>query len=88
MKTVVKTEATFDAMESFGAHQPWRRYSAPFTSSLETSSLESIAGELSLPAAVAHFKRSQPGERLWDGALALIFVAACAATGWVGAVLL
>ena len=83
MRSVVKAEGTFDAMESCGAHQPWRRSASPMT-----SSLESIAGELSLPAAVAHFKRSQPGERLWDGALALIFVAACAATGWVGAILL
>ena len=83
MKTVVTVEGTFDAMESRGADQPWRSSMVPVT-----SSLESIAGELSLPAAVAHFKRSQPGERLWDGALALLFVAACAATGWVGAVLL
>ena len=83
MKTVVKAEGTFAAMESRGAHQPWMSALGPIT-----SSLESIAGELSLPAAVAHFKRSQPGERLWDGALALLFVAACAATGWVGAVLL
>ena len=83
MKTVVKAEATFAALESRGAHQPWMSAVAP-----STSSLESIAGELYLPAAVAHFQRSQPGERLWDGALALLFVAACAATGWVGAVLL
>ena len=83
MRRVVKAEATFAAMESSGAHQPWRSSMVPVT-----SSLESIAGELSLPAAVAHFKRSQPGERLWDGALALLFVAACAATGWVGVVLL
>lgn len=83
MKTVVKAEGTFAAMESRGAHQPWMSALGSIT-----SSLESIAGELSLPAAVAHFKRSQPGERLWDGALALLFVAACAATGWVGAVLL
>ena len=83
MKTVVKAEGTVAALESRCAHQPWRSASVP-----HTSSLESIAGELSLPAAVAHFKRSQPGERLWDGALALIFVAACAATGWVGAILL
>ena len=83
MKTVVKAEGTFAAMESRGAHQPWMSALGPIT-----SSLESIAAELSLPAAVAHFKRSQPGERLWDGALALLFVAACAATGWVGAVLL
>ena len=83
MKTVVKAEATFAALESRGAHQPWMSAVVPIT-----SSLESIAGELSLPAAVAHFKRSQPGERLWDGALALLFVAACAATVWVGAVLL
>ena len=83
MKTVVKAEAIFAALESRGAHQPWMSALEPIT-----SSLESIAGELSLPAAVAHFKRSQPGERLWDGALALLFVAACAATGWVGAVLL
>lgn len=81
MKTVVTAEGTFDAMESRGAHQPWRNSMAP-----HASSLESIAGELYLPAAVAHFKRSQPGERLWDGALALLFVAACAATGWVGVV--
>ena len=83
MKTVVKAEGTFAALESRGAHHPWMSAVAP-----STSSLESIAGELSLPAAVAHFKRSQPGERLWDGALALLIVAACAATGWVGAVLL
>ena len=83
MKTVVKAEGTFAALESRGAHQPWMSALGPIT-----SSLESIAGELSLPAAVAHFKRSQPGERLWDGALALLFVVACAATGWVGAVLL
>lgn len=83
MKSLVKAEGTFAALQSRGAHQPWTRASVPVT-----SSLESIAGELSLPAAVAHFKRSQPGERLWDGALALLFVAVCAATGWVGAVLL
>ena len=83
MRSVVKAEGTFAATPSRSAHQPWRSSVAP-----HTSSLESIAGELSLPAAVAHFKRSQPGERLWDGALALLFVAACAATGWVAAVLL
>lgn len=83
MSTVVKAEGTLAAMQSCGAHQPWSGSVVPCT-----SSLESIAGELSLPSAVAHFKRSQPGERLWDGVLALLVVAACAATGWAGAVLL
>lgn len=83
MKSLFKAEGIFAATQSRSAHQPWKSSVAPYT-----SSLESIAGELSLPAAVAHFKRSQPGERLLDGALALLFVAACAATGWVGAVLL
>ena len=83
MSTIVKAEGTFAAMESRGVHQPWMSALGPMT-----SSLESIAGELYLPADVAHFKRSQPGERLWDGVWALLFVAACAATGWVGAVLL
>ena len=83
MKSLFKAEGTFAAMQSRGAHQPWRSAVVPIT-----SSLESIAGELSLPVAVAHFKRSQPGERLWDGVWALLFVAACAASVWVGAVLL
>ena len=83
MKSFVKADGAFAAMQSRSTHQPWTSAVAP-----HTSSPESIAGELYLPAAVAHFKRSQPGERLWDGALALLFVAACAATGWVGAVLL
>ncbi len=83
MKSFVKADGAFAAMQSRGAHQPWTSSVAP-----HTSSLESIAGELSLPAAVARFKRPQPGERLWDVALALLFVAICAATGWVGAVLL
>ena len=83
MKTVIRAEGAFAAMQSPGAQQTWKSSVAP-----ATASLESIAGELSLPVAVAHFRRSQPGERLLDGALALLFVAACAATGWVGAVLL
>ena len=83
MKSFVKADGAFAAMQSRSTHQPWTSAVAPYT-----SSLESIAGELSLPAAVAHFKQPQPGERLWDGALALLFVAACAATGWVGAVVL
>ena len=83
MSTVVKAEGTFAAMESSGAHQLWSASVVPCT-----SSLESIAGELSLPSAVAHFKRSQPGERLWDGVFALLVVAVCAATGWAGVVLL
>lgn len=83
MKTVIRAKGNFSALQSPGAHQTWKSSVAP-----TTASLESIAGELYLPVAVAHFRRSQPGERLWDGALALLFVAACAVTGWVGAVLL
>ena len=82
MESFVKADGAFAAMQSGGAHQPWTSSVAP-----HTSSLESIAGELYFPAAVAHFKL-QPGERLWDGALALLFVAVCAAAGWVGAALL
>ena len=83
MSTVVKAEGTFDVMEARGVHQPWMSALGPMR-----SSLESIVGELYLPAAVAHFMRLQSGERLWDGAVALLFVAACAATGWVGSGLL
>ena len=83
MKSFVKADGAFAAMQSRSTHQPWTSSVTPYF-----SSPESIAGELSLPAAVAHFKRSQPGERLWDGALALVFVAACAASVWLGAVLL
>ena len=83
MKTVVNTEGNLATMESRGVHQPWLGALGSIA-----WSPESLASELYLPAAVARFKRPQPGERLWDVALALLFVAICAATGWVGAVLL
>ena len=88
MKTVIRAKRTFSAWQLPGAYQPGAHQTWGNSVVSPAASLESIAGELSLPMAVAHFRQSQPGERLLDGALALLFVAACAATGWVGAVLL
>jgi hypothetical protein len=53
-----------------------------------TPQAESFAGDFWLTSARAHFDRPRPSERIWDGVLALVIVAACAALGWAGAVLL
>jgi hypothetical protein len=78
MKAVGQAESTRD---SRGAHPPWMGALVPMT-----PLPESFAGDFWLTAARGSFDLPRPGERVWDAVLALVFVAACAALGWAGAV--
>jgi hypothetical protein len=84
MKASDNIESRFEATrDARAAHQPWIGALLPMT-----PSREGFPGEFHQPASAARLERSRPRERVWDGMLALAFVAACAALGWVGAVLL
>lgn len=84
MKAIDNTEGRFEAIRNVSApHQPWIGALVPMT-----PWREGFPGEFHQPASVAYLERSRPRERVWDGILALIFVATCAALGWAGAVLL
>jgi hypothetical protein len=71
-----RPENTFQA-----AHQPWMGALVTMT-----PSPENFAGDFWLTAAWARLDGPRPGERAWDAVLALVFVVACAALGWAGAV--
>jgi hypothetical protein len=82
MKKAGHTESTFDAaIDARAAHQPWMGALVTMT-----PSPDSFAGDFWLTAARAPFGLPRRGERIWDAVLALLFVAACAALGWAGAV--
>ena len=84
MKATDNTEGRFETIRDVSvAHLPWIGALLPMT-----PPREGFPGEFHQAASAPDLERSRPRERVWDGILALAFVATCAALGCAGAVLL